>query len=366
MKIGKIDNETLERLVLRRTGAARSEVIVGPGIGEDCAVLDFGEYECVLSTDPITAGASRVGELAVHISCNDVASNGVEPMAVMLTVLLPPSVTEDEVGEIARQADAAAKELGVQIIGGHTEITDVVTQPVISAVAIGRATKRANIADGAATGFETASGKEPERTTRSLAAQGGTARFDKRMPAIGGVAPGDLIGVTKKLALEGTALAVEKRERELRPYLTDEEIEHAKAMINEVSVVKEGVIAGRIGVKAMHDVTEGGALGAVWEICAHAGTGAELEAGALPFDEVTMTVCAVLGLDPMRLISSGSMMIIGSKDQWDALDIKLAEAGIGASVIGRVTEAEHGITLIMKNGEREAVGPPGPDEIYKV
>jgi len=332
MKIGKLDNETLERLVLGRIGKARDEVIVGPGIGEDCAVLDFGEYECVLSTDPITAGASRVGTLAVHISCNDVASNGVEPLAVMLTVLLPPSATEEEVGEIARQADEAAKELGIQIIGGHTEVTDAVTQPLISAVAIGRALKR---------------GQDKENRPHCLV-------------------PGDFLVVTKKLALEGTALAAERKEKELRPYLAEEEIERAKAMLERISVVKEGVIAGRLGVKAMHDVTEGGVLGAVWEVCARYGAGAEVEAGALPFDDVTMTICAVLGLDPMRLISSGSMLICLTEEQWEALEGLLSENGIEASVIGRATEKSEGTWLIMKNGEREKIGPPGPDEIYKI
>ena len=329
MKIGKIDNEMLERLVLGKTGAPRDEVIVGPGIGEDCAVLDFGEYECVLSTDPITAGAARVGTLAVHISCNDVASNGIEPLAIMLTVLLPPSATEEEVEEIARQADEAAKSLDVQIIGGHTEVTDAVTQPLISAVAVGKAPRRAE-------------GQES------------------------GIEAGDLLVVTKKLALEGTALAAIKREKELRPYLTDEEFEYAKTRFDQISVVKEGVIAGRVGVKAMHDITEGGALGAVWEICTRAGLGAEIEAVKLPFEEVTMTICAVLGLDPMRLISSGSMLICLSKKQWETLKMELTKAGIEGSVIGCVREKRDGITIVMKNGEREIVLPPGPDEIYGI
>jgi hydrogenase expression/formation protein HypE len=327
VKIGKLDNETLERLVLGRVGAHRPEVIVGPGIGEDCAVLDFGEYECVLSTDPITASASRIGSLAVHISCNDVASNGVEPMAIMLTVLLPPSVTEDEISEIARQADEAAKSLGVQIIGGHTEVTDIVTQPLVSATAIGRAAKA-----GPASAAE----------------------------------PGDLIVATKTLALEGTAIAAGRRENDLRLYLTSEEIEHAMAMLEQISVVKEGVIAGQAGVKAMHDVTEGGVLGAIWEVCAREGVGAEIHAAALPFDPVTLALCAVLDLDPMRLISSGSMLMIVSEKKWAALFSALSEAGLGASVIGRVEPPENDIVLVMKNGERETVGPPGPDEIYRI
>ena len=331
MKKGKLDNEALERLVLGHTGADGKYVISGPGIGEDCAVIDFGDLECVISTDPITASASRIGSLAVHVSCNDVASNGVEPLAILLTVLLPLSVTEDEIGEIARQADETAKALGVQIIGGHTEVTDVVTQPVVSATAIGRAAK----------GFSA-----------------GTVE--------NGPEPGDLIVVTKELALEGTAIAAETREEELSLSLDDEEIERAKKMLDRISVVREGVIAGKTGVAAMHDVTEGGILGAVWETCRRTNTGAEILASALPFDDVTMSVCALLDLDPTRLISSGSMLIYVKEKKWGILSAALADAGIAAHIIGSVKQREHGVTLTMKNGETEAVGPPEPDEIYKL
>jgi len=352
MRKGKLDNETLERLILGRGGAQRPEVIVGPGVGEDCAVIAFGHYECVLSTDPITASASRIGTLAVHVACNDVASNGVEPLAVMLTVLLPTTVTEEEISEIARQADEAAKSLHVQIVGGHTEITDVVSQPLVSATAIGRAPK----------GFS-AGGR---------AGVDGDSGFDGRVykggaeEALAGPAPGDLIVVTKQLALEGTAIAAEQREKDLRSFLTEDELCRAKAMLDQISVVKEGVIAGRIGVRAMHDVTEGGILGAVWEVCTRENVGAEILASALPFDPVTLALCAVLDLNPMRLISSGSMLMFVAWKKWDILFNMLSDVGIAASVIGHVEAPEYGVVLTMKDGKRETIDPPGPDEIYSI
>jgi hydrogenase expression/formation protein HypE len=327
VRIGKLDNETLERLVLGKTGAKRDEVITGAGIGADCAVLDFGAYDCVLSTDPITASAERIGTLAVHVSCNDIAAHGTEPLAIMLTVLLPPSTTEDEIAEIARQSDEAAKDLGVSIIGGHTEITDAVTRPLISAVALGRAAK---------------SGFREE------------------------LAPGDVFMVTKSLALEGTAILTEKQEGSLRRILTDEELADAKAMLSRVSVVKEGVAAGKVGVSAMHDITEGGVLGAVWEVCTLGGVGAEITLTSLPFEDVTLEVCAYLGIDPLRLISSGSMLIAARPDKVAALTDALAEAGVPVTVIGRVTPAADGIVLIGRTEERETIAPPGPDEVYKV
>jgi hydrogenase expression/formation protein HypE len=327
VRIGKLDNETLARLVLGKTGAKRDEVITGAGIGEDCAVLDFGAYDCVLSTDPITASAERIGTLAVHVSCNDIAAHGTAPLAILLTVLLPPAITEDEIAEIARQSDEAARELGVSIIGGHTEITDSVSRPLISAVALGRAAKQ-----GA-----------------------------KEAPA-----PGDIIMVTKSLALEGTGILAEKYSDKLRRILTGEEAAAAKAMLDRVSVVKEGVAAGKVGVTAMHDITEGGVLGAVWEVCTLRGVGAEIDLTSLPFEDVTLDICAYLGLDPLRLISSGSMLIAARPEKEAEMLAALTEAGVPATVIGRMTPAADGITLIGRTGAREPIEAPGPDEVYNI
>lgn len=364
MRKGKLDNETLERLILGRGGAQRPEVIVGPGVGEDCAVIAFGHYECVLSTDPITASASRIGTLAVHVACNDVASNGVEPLAVMLTVLLPTTVTEEEISEIARRADEAAKSLHVQIVGGHTEITDVVSQPLVSATAIGRAQKGFSLGGRAGAESHLGFNGRGEKGADASAKPGKGWNGAGEAPA--GPAPGDLIVVTKQLALEGTAIAAEQREKDLRSFLTEDELCRAKGMLDQISVVKEGVIAGRIGVRTMHDVTEGGLLGAVWEVCAREGVGAEILASALPFDPVTLALCAVLDLDPMRLISSGSMLMFVPWKKWDALFSTLSRAGIAASVIGHVEAQDYGVVLVMKDGERENIGPPGPDEVYRI
>lgn len=141
LKAGKLDSKLLEEIVFKNIRYRRPEVLTRPGIGEDCAVLDFGEYECVLSTDPITGAISEIGRLAIHISCNDIASNGVEPLGILLAVMLPEGTTEDQIQEMMRQAGEASEELGVEIIGGHTEITPAVNKPVIVSTAVGRGKK---------------------------------------------------------------------------------------------------------------------------------------------------------------------------------------------------------------------------------
>lgn len=324
LKIGKLDNELLKSIVIDKIKFKRDEVLVRPGIGEDCAVIDYGEYECVLSTDPITAAIEKIGSLAVHISCNDVASNGVEPLGLLLTVLLPEGTTEKDIEKLMAQAAEAAEELKVEIIGGHTEITTAVNQPVIVSTAVGRGHKES---------------------------------YEDKMK------PGDSIYITKMAGLEGTGIMATDKRAELEKILTDEELEQAEKMLEMVSVVPEGVLAGSIGTTAMHDITEGGVLGAVWEMCRISGTGAEIIKEGIPVSPVTEKICSAFGIDPLRLISSGSMMMMVAGENTEKMEKAMSDAGIKLTKIGIVTDIEQGLTLISNKGKEE-IEPPGSDEIY--
>lgn len=328
MKTGKLDSKLLEDIIFKNIKYKRPEVITRPGIGEDCAVVDYGDYECVLSTDPITGAVNEIGRLAIHISCNDIASNGIEPLGILLACMLPEGTTAEEIEEIMKQAGEESSVIGVEIIGGHTEITAAVNQPVIVSTALGRALK-------------------------------GTSQNAKDMR------PGDYILMTKRAGLEGTAIIVSDHWDRLSGLLTADEISEAEAMLRQISVVKEGVIAGSIGTAGMHDITEGGILGAVWEMCEIAGTGAEIWMEEIPVSEVTKKVCAYFRIDWLRLISSGSMMIIAHPDQKDKLLKEIRAAGIPAACIGRVTERKDGLFLINESVKTE-ITPPASDEIYKV
>ncbi len=318
MKVGKLDNGTLERLIINKIKCRRPEVKKSAAVGEDCAVIDFGEYNCVLSTDPITGAVNDIGRLAVNVSCNDIASNGVEPLGILLTVLLPPSVTEEQMSQIMADAADEAAKLNIEILGGHTEITPVVTVPVISATAVGR----------------------------QVAAEA----VDRD------IEPGDLFVMTKAAGIEGTGIIVADYGDELSDVLTDEERAFAVGLLEQTSVVKEGVIAGKLGVGPMHDITEGGVLGAVWELCRNSGVGADIDTAKVPLHDVTSKVCVHYGLNPYRLISSGSMMMAVQPEKYDALMSALAEAGVGAACIGRAVAV----------GEGMDIAAPTPDELFKV
>ncbi len=328
LKTGKLDSRLLEEIVFKNIKLKRPEVITRPGIGEDCAVVDFGAYECVMSTDPITAAVGEIGRLAVHISCNDIASNGVEPLGIMLTVMLPEGTTEEQIEEIMKQAGQVTEELGVEIIGGHTEITSAVTKPVIVSTAIGRGEKW--------------SSQQAEN-----------------------MKPGDYILMTKQAGLEGTGIIAGDLKDVLTGFLTEEEFKEAAGMLDQVSVVKEGVLAGKIGTAGMHDITEGGVLGAVWEMCNIANTGAEVWIDQVPVAEVTKKICDRFDIDYLRLISSGSMIIMVHPQVKEQMERELKNAGIAVSCIGRICEMETGICMVVEN-EKIIIAPPASDELYKV
>ena len=302
LKIGKLDSEVLQRIVIDKISYRRPEVKTRAGVGEDCAVIDYGEYECVISTDPITASVNDIGRLAIHISCNDIASNGIEPLGITLAVLLPEGTTREDVKNIMAQAGEAAEAVGVEIIGGHTEVTAAVNQPVIVSTAFGR-------------GF---AGESAPSTQMQ---------------------PGDWILMTKTAGLEGTGIIASDKADELTGVLTADEMDHAKELLQQVSVVKEGIAAGKVGTSGMHDVTEGGILGAVWELCHLENVGCEVWEDQVAIDPVTVKIAAHYDIDPLRLISSGSMIIMASDERKDAIMEAVEAEGIGLAVMNRLGRA---------------------------
>ena len=345
LETGKLDSDMLRQIVFGKITSRNDDVKVRPGIGEDCALIDFGDYDCVMSTDPISSTVSDIGRLAIHITCNDIASNGIQPLGIMLACMLPEGTTDADVEEIMEQAGTTAAEVGVEIIGGHTEITPAVRQPVIVSTAIGKA-------------------------------PAGTSQDGNNMK------PGDFIMMTKAVGLEGTGIIACDHEEELRAacgpdgerLVSDEEIAKAKSFLDLVSVVPEGVAAGKVGTHGMHDITEGGILGAVWEMCQISRTGAEVWEDAIPMHPETEKICRLFDVDPLRLISSGSMIIIVPKDKRAEMEEAMKAAGVDASVIGIIKEESDGIcmarhTLTCGSGcmgrIKVKIDPPYADEIYK-
>ena len=319
MRLGKLDNDELERLVLKKFHRVRNESLAAPEIGVDCAALDLGGDIAVLSCDPITsASASQIGRLSVHVSCNDAAAAGAEPVGLLVTLLAPPTATPEQIGMIADDLAVAAKDAGVDILGGHTEVTDAVTRMVTNTTVLAR------IPHG-------------------------------RM--LTGLKDGNDIVMTKWAGLEGSAIIAEDFPAVFSE-IDDSVRETARGFVKYLSVVPEGLYAASHGATAMHDVTEGGILGAAWEMSHAAGVGMVLEKDRIAILPETETICKAAGLDPLRLISSGCMLIACTDG--DSLVDGLKDLNIPAIKIGKACGKE----LLFSDGS--SIDAPGADELYRL
>lgn len=320
MRVGKLTNEQLDRLILSKLKHTRKEVVMAPGIGVDCTAVDIGQRLAVLSCDPITAAETRIGSLSVNVCCNDAAASGAEPIGLMVTFLLPPTVTEQEISDLMDELVAAAENANVDIIGGHTEITNAVTRIVTCTTVIAR--------------------------------EGRNGTISPR-----GMREGDYLIMTKHAGLEGANILADAIENACE-ILSPDEIACAHAFAAQTNVVREGMYAADHGATAMHDATEGGVLGACWEISDASGVGLVIDKDSIVVHPVTAKLCAASGIDPLRLISSGCMLI--TCPDGEAMTRGLREIGVDACIIGRALG--EGVRLT----DGTIVEPPDADEIYKV
>lgn len=326
MKIGKLPEQVLLRSVLKEVGHRREEVLMGPGVGQDCAVIALDSDEVfVMSADPITGTVKDMGSHSIHITANDLAASGAEPVGVMLTILLPEETAESELRVMMRDVEQTCKALHMEVLGGHTEVTNVVRQPLISVAGVGKVKKGQEVLTN-------------------------------------GLKAGDDLIVTKWIALEGTSIIAKEKEADLKKVLSEELVDTAKGFDQYLSVLPESRIAVAHGVSAMHDITEGGILGALWEFGEGAGVGLDVDLRQIPIRQESVEICERYGLNPYQLMSSGSMLIGTTRGA--ALVRRLREAGIPAVLIGQATEGRE--RILRSKEEIRYLDRPQSDELYRL
>ena len=312
LKIGKIPHHILENL-LGQIDINDDRVMLGPMIGEDAAVIDLGDTVLVAKTDPVTFASDLVGWYAVHINANDIACVGATPRWFLATLLVPEGSTEAGVSKIFRQLTEACESMNIQLVGGHSEVTAAVTQPVVVGAMLGEAQKESII-----------------RTS--------------------GAMDGDSIVLTKGIAVEGSAvLARDAEERLLQAGVGPSTVARAKKFLFDpgISVVKDARIArASVEVHCLHDPTEGGVVTGLWEIAKAANLGLSVEEGSIPVLLETAEICEALRLDPLGLLASGALLITLPPEDVPPLFKALESEGIEAFEIGRMMEAEEGVTII--------------------
>lgn len=298
-RVGKLPPDVLQQSVLRWTGAPRPEVRVGPGLGEDAAVIDWpAGRRLVVTSDPIVGASNGAGRYLVQVNANDIACKGGDPAFLVVTLIVPVKLGRNWASEVMEQVDQACRELNVAVVGGHTELTDRYDWPVIVGTMIG------------------------------------TTEWDLQA---GRIRPGDRLIITKHLGLEGMAILASDRPDLLKPSMTSEEIAQTADWRGRLSVLPESKIL-RSRAHFMHDPTEGGFLGGLTEISRLGGLAVDLDWDALPLHPLTRRAADALGFDPLKLISSGALLAVVPENDAAELMGELKRSGIEAALVGEVTE----------------------------
>ena len=325
-KTGKLAARTLARLLDRYTNDQDPAVLVGPGVGVDAAAVTVPAGALVLASDPVTYATERLGHYAVHVNANDVFASGAEPRWFLADILLPPG--RGRLAErIFAQIHRSCSELGVSLIGGHTEITPDLPRPIVAGFMVGQA-------------------------------------LGDRVLTARDVRPGDAIILTKGVAIEGTAIIAGEREAELLKGVPARTVRRAKRMLDKpgLSVGPEARIVVDRGVHAMHDPTEGGLLNGLWEMSEASQLAFHVDQERVAVYSETRAVCTHFRLDPMKLLASGALLLACPAEAAGGVLDALASRDIPATEIGRARKGTPGVHLTGGKIIRKAV----TDEILKI
>ena len=315
---GKLPATVLEELLGRFTGGDDARLLVPPGVGEDAAVIDFGDRCLVAKTDPITFATDRIGWYAVHVNANDIAAMGAVPKWFLASVIVPEELATRALFEqVMGQIHQACGELGVTVAGGHTEVSFGMDRPLVVGQMLGEVPR------------------------------GGVVRSS-------GLRPGDALLLTKGMAIEATAIIAAEKRDELRSRGWPEaDLDRCAGYLDDpgISVVADArtaLAAG--GVHALHDPTEGGVATGLAEMAWASGTGLEIDGGALPVSAESRRLCAEFGLDPFGVISSGALLIGCDPVAAGDVTAALEGQGIACARIGTARESGFGLRLRLPDG----------------
>jgi len=330
LPFGKIPIDILKDTILKNLGATRKEVIVGPQAGYDGAVIEVGDKALIVSMDPITGAEQHIGWLAVNINSNDVATFGIKPTLFFSCILLPESADKNIIETISKQIGKAARNLGISIAGGHCEVTPGLKKPIIIGCAMGITEK-------------------------------------EKYVVAGGAKAGDKIILTKSIGIEGTAILAIEREQQLLKTLNPILINNAKKLLDQISVVKEAILAFETGgTNAMHDPTEGGIAGGIHEMADASNLGVSIIESEICIRDETAQICEALKIDPLHLISSGSLLIASKPEFAEMIVDVLNSEKIYSRIIGEFLQDPNQKIIQGTNKKIRKLVRPKKDTLWNV
>lgn len=323
-EVGKVGRSYFDRVIYPRLGAQRKEVLVGPTHGVDNAVIKIGGGQVIITTtDPLSIvpslGLKDSAWLSVHLLASDIATSGFPPSYAVLELNLPPEIGGKEFEIYWNAVHQEFKKIGVAIVGGHTGRYIGCGYTIVGG------------------GMLMAIGSEEKYLTSSM------------------VSPGDKLVMTKTAAIAATAVLSRSFPNRIREKFGKEFLTRAQQLFYSFSTMDDALSSASIGVReagvtAMHDVTEGGVLGAIWEICNASNVGVNVNLDYIPISEEAKAVCHFFRIDPLRALGEGTLLIAVNPHRTTSLMHALSKRGIQGTEIGTFLHKKTGLNLVRKGG----------------
>jgi hydrogenase maturation factor len=324
--LGKATPEFFDEVIFPRLGATDRDVLIGPRHGVDFGAVAVGDQVLVLSTDPFfiapSLGWERAAWFALHIIASDVAVSGIPPRFLAVDLNLPPEMDEETLTTIWHTVHSEAANLGIAVVSGHTARYAGCSFPMVGGATVFGVGSRDQLIDPRAAGV------------------------------------GDKIIITKGPAVETTGLMSVQFPEFIEERHGARAVEEAQAVFYQMSVVRDAAVCARVGgVRAMHDATECGIWGALYEMAAAAELGLVVDKASIVTQDIVLDVCRLFDIDPYAAISEGTLVAAVDPARAERVLAALSAEGIPASVVGELTDPRTGVRVIDEEGEHPLEHP---------
>lgn len=316
---GKISESILNRSVFKLIRHRRKDVYKKPSVGDDCSLIKMGEDYVCISTNPVTLSIDELGKKGIYYVANNIACVGGELIGILVNILLPPMSDEKDIKLIMNDLENECQTLNIEVMGGHTEMIEGVTKPMITFTGVGKVK-------------------------------------NSEMLKVKDIVPGNDIVMTKWAGMEGAAVLARKGREELLGKYKSDLVDKAENLSNYISVLQEASIAKKNGALYMHDATSSGVYGALWELSCGIKHGIEIDLQQIPIKQEIVEVCEFYDINPYLLASRGVLLIVAENGL--KLVEELNKVNIDAAVIGKV--CDHNNKIIRNEDEMRYLDPPKP------
>ncbi len=329
-EIGKISPEIFNELIFPRLGSKSAHILVGPQHGVDVGIAEIGGKAVSFTCDPVFIvpeyGWERAAWFAIHIIASDSVTSGLKPQYLSIDLNLPMEMTKKQLEITWDIIHRECEKMGIAVITGHTARYENCHYPMVGGATI--------VGVGELDQYV-------------------TPKFCKA---------GDKIIITKGPAIEATGIFAAMLPKVIEEKYGAALNQKAQQVFYKMSVVEDAMIAVSVGVRengvtAMHDATECGIWGGLYEVAQAAGLGVRVEKEKIVIEESVEEVCRLFSIDPYASISEGTLIIACKENKASAVVNALTQKGIKASIVGELTKKEKGMVLVEKGKEKKLEHP---------